>query len=241
MTGTTSLHGASYFTVPEAAVGLPPGSARQRPAAFALSAVRASAFGVLVYLIGRRLFGRATGALCSIAVLLDIDRATLVAHSSADFFLTLFLFASIYATLTRRRTCCPGRRSCWPRSRSRWRSPASCTSSPSRDRIDGAHAQPRSSRSLAIPLSLLSNQLLRRLADGLRALLRLVRRDERGLADAGERPPALRPLGRARADDLRRDGAVRGARARRGSAATRGGSRTRSSSCRSASSWATSP
>lgn len=102
VTGTTSLHGASYFTVPKPLSVFLLGPLGSAPAAFGLSAVCAAGFGVLVYLIGRRLFGRATGVLCSIAVLLDIDRATLTAHSSADFFLTLFLFGSIYATLTRR-------------------------------------------------------------------------------------------------------------------------------------------
>lgn len=102
LTGTTSLHDASYFTVPKPLLVFLLGPLDSAQAAFAVSALAAAAFGALVYLIGSRVFGRTVGILCSLVLLLDVDRATLTARASADFFLTLFLFASIYATLTRR-------------------------------------------------------------------------------------------------------------------------------------------
>jgi hypothetical protein len=100
--GVTSLHDASYFTVPKPLLVFLLGPLDSAQAAFLVSAVAAAAFGALVYLITARLFGRTVGVLCSLALLLDVDRATLTVRASADFYVALFLYASIYATLTRR-------------------------------------------------------------------------------------------------------------------------------------------
>ena len=91
----------AYFTVP-AVARVPLGPLDSAQAAFAVSAVAAGIFGALVYLIGRNVFDRTVGVLCSLMLLVDIDRATLTSRASADFFLTLFLFGSIYAALLRR-------------------------------------------------------------------------------------------------------------------------------------------
>jgi len=102
ITGATSLHDAAYFTVPKPLLVFLLGPLDSATAAFGVSAVAAAAFGALLYLITREAFGRSVGVLCSLVLLLDIDRATLTARASADFFLTLFVFASIYAMLARR-------------------------------------------------------------------------------------------------------------------------------------------
>ena len=69
---------------------------------FVVSAVLSAWLGAVVYLVGRIAFGRAAGVLFSLALLLDVDRATLTLHSSADLYVTTLLFTSIYCTLTRR-------------------------------------------------------------------------------------------------------------------------------------------
>jgi hypothetical protein len=102
VTGTTSLHDAPYFTVPKPLLVFLLGPLDNAQAAFAVSALAAGVFGALVYLIATRLFGRPAALLCSAVLLLDVDRATLTARASADFFLALFLFASIHLTLGRR-------------------------------------------------------------------------------------------------------------------------------------------
>ena len=102
LTGTTSLHDAAYFTVPKPLLVFLLGPLDSALAAFTVSALAAGAFGALVYLITRQAFGRTVAVLCSAVLLLDIDRATLTTRASADFFLTLFVFASIYAVLVRR-------------------------------------------------------------------------------------------------------------------------------------------
>jgi hypothetical protein len=102
LTGTTALHDAAYFTVPKPLLVFLLGPLDNAQAAFAVSALAAGIFGALVYLIGRRVFDRTVGIVCSLMLLVDIDRATLTSRASADFFLTLFLFASIHAALVRR-------------------------------------------------------------------------------------------------------------------------------------------
>jgi hypothetical protein len=71
------------------------------PAVFVVSALCSALLGVLVYAIGRIAFGETVGILWSLALLLDVDRAALTLHSSADFYVTVLLFASIYCSLTR--------------------------------------------------------------------------------------------------------------------------------------------
>jgi hypothetical protein len=102
ITGSTALHGTSYFTVPKPLLVFLLGPLDNAPAAFAVSAICAGLFGALIYLICRRVFGRNTAILCSAVLLLDVDRVTLSARVSADFFLAFLLYASIEAALVRR-------------------------------------------------------------------------------------------------------------------------------------------
>ena len=102
LAGATSLHDAPYFMVPKPLPVLLLGPLDSAPAAFAVSVLAAGVLGSLVYRIGHALFGRTTGILCSLALLLDVDRASLALHSSADFHLTVLLFAAIWASLSRR-------------------------------------------------------------------------------------------------------------------------------------------
>jgi hypothetical protein len=101
-TGVTSLHDAPYFTVPKPLLVFLLGPLDSAHATFVVSTVCAGLFGTLVYLICRKVFDRTTGILCSALLLLDVDRMTLTARGSADFYLALLLYASIYAALVRR-------------------------------------------------------------------------------------------------------------------------------------------
>jgi hypothetical protein len=100
--GSTALHDTAYFAVPKPLLVFVLGPLGSPAAAFAVSALGAAALGALVYLIGRDVFGRTAGILASALLLLDVDRATLALHASADFFVALFLYASIHAALGRR-------------------------------------------------------------------------------------------------------------------------------------------
>ncbi len=102
LTGTMALHDVAYFTVPKPLLVFLLGPLDSAQAAFAVSAGAAGLFGALVYLIARRVFDRNVAAACALLLLVDVDRATLTARASADFFLALFLFASIHAALVRR-------------------------------------------------------------------------------------------------------------------------------------------
>jgi hypothetical protein len=104
LAGTTALHETAYFTVPKPLLVFLLGPLDSAQAAFAVSALAAGAFGALVYLIARQAFGRTTAILCSALLLVDVDRATLTSRASADFFLALFLYASIWAATARRWT-----------------------------------------------------------------------------------------------------------------------------------------
>jgi hypothetical protein len=100
--GITSLHDVPYFTVPKPLPVFLLGPLANAPAVFVVSALLSAWLGVLVYQIGRIAFGQTAGVLFSLALLLDVDRATLTLHSSADLYVTVLLFTSIYCTLTRR-------------------------------------------------------------------------------------------------------------------------------------------
>jgi len=102
VTGTTSLHDASYFTVPKPLLVFLLGPLDNAQLAFGVSALAAALFGALVYLIAKRAFGRSTAVLCSLVLLLDVDRAVLTTRASADFFVALFLYGSIWLALERR-------------------------------------------------------------------------------------------------------------------------------------------
>jgi hypothetical protein len=100
--GITALHDVPYFTVPKPLPVFLLGPLADASAVFVVSAVLSAWLGAVVYLIGRIAFGRAAGVLFSLALLLDVDRATLTLHSSADLYVTTLLFTSVYCTLTRR-------------------------------------------------------------------------------------------------------------------------------------------
>jgi len=100
--GVTALHDVSYFTVPKPLLVFALGPLASAPAAFAVSALVSSALGALVYLIARDAFGRTPAILASLLLLLDVERATLTLHSSADLYVAFFLFAAIRCTTMRR-------------------------------------------------------------------------------------------------------------------------------------------
>ncbi len=109
VTGIHALRGVPYFTVPKPLLVFLLGPLDDPRLAFALSASAAAALGTLVYLIGRRAFGAAAGTVASLALLLDIQGATLTLGSNADLYLTVFLFASVYCAMGRRyvaSACC---------------------------------------------------------------------------------------------------------------------------------------
>jgi hypothetical protein len=100
--GLTALHDVPYFTVPKPLLVFVLGPLGSASVAFALSAGLSALLGLLVYAIGRQAFDRTTGVLFSLLLLLDVDRAVLALHSSADFYVTLLLLTAIWATMTRR-------------------------------------------------------------------------------------------------------------------------------------------
>lgn len=100
--GVTALHDVPYFTVPKPLLVFLLGPLDSAQAAFAVSALAAGAFGALVYLIARPALGRGVAIVASAMLLVDVDRATLTARASADFFLALFLYAAVLATMRRR-------------------------------------------------------------------------------------------------------------------------------------------
>jgi hypothetical protein len=107
--GIHALREVPYFTVPKPLLVFLLGPLGDPRLAFAVSAIAAAALGTLVYLIGRQAFGVAAGTVASLALLLDIQDATLTLRSSADLYLTAFLFASVYCAMRRRyvaSACC---------------------------------------------------------------------------------------------------------------------------------------
>jgi hypothetical protein len=99
---TNGLHGISYFTVPKPLLVFVFGPFASVPLAFACSAVASALLGVLVYLIGRAVFGRTAGVLLSLVLLLDVEKMTLTLRSSADLWVAFFLCLSIYLSIARR-------------------------------------------------------------------------------------------------------------------------------------------
>jgi hypothetical protein len=100
--GLASTHAGPSFVVPKPLLLLLFGPLDSAPAAFAVSALAAGALGALVYLVARSVFDRTIAIACSLALLLDVDRASLALRSSADFHLTVLLFAAMWASLSRR-------------------------------------------------------------------------------------------------------------------------------------------
>jgi hypothetical protein len=102
LAGSEALHDLPYFTVPKPLLVLALGPLGDASAAFAVSAVASAALGCLVYLVGRAAFGRGVGALVSLLLLLDVEKAVLTLRSSADLFVAVLLFATIHCSLRRR-------------------------------------------------------------------------------------------------------------------------------------------
>lgn len=103
--GVTALQAIPYFPVPKPLPVFLLGPLADVHAVFALSALLSAWLGVVVYLIGRRAFGRTAGVAWSLLLLLDVDRAVLTLHSSADLYVTALLLSSILATMTQRYAC----------------------------------------------------------------------------------------------------------------------------------------
>jgi len=100
---TTALHGAAFFNQPKPLLVFGLGPLGDATLAFYCTAVASAALGTLVYLIGRRAFGQATAILWSLLLLLDPQKGFLTLKSSADLYLTVFLFAAIFFLLAGRR------------------------------------------------------------------------------------------------------------------------------------------
>lgn len=92
----TSLYGATYFMHPKALLVFALGPLADASAAFYCTTIASAALGSLVYLISRDHFGRLTALLVSAFLLLDPSKAILTLKSSADLYVALFLFASIW-------------------------------------------------------------------------------------------------------------------------------------------------
>ena len=64
--------------------------------AFYITAVMSAVLGSIVYLVGRHFFSRGLGILLSLFLLLDPFKGILTLESSADLYVTLFLFLALY-------------------------------------------------------------------------------------------------------------------------------------------------
>jgi hypothetical protein len=98
---STVLHGVSYFTVPKPLLVFVLGPLADASAAFTVSAVVAAGIGALVYLIGRDTFGRVVGVLLSLALLLDVEKAVLTLRSSADLWVTALVLGGLWLSMRR--------------------------------------------------------------------------------------------------------------------------------------------
>jgi hypothetical protein len=92
----TSLYGVTYFMHPKALLVFALGPLADVSAAFYCTTIASAVLGSLVYLISRDHFGRLTALLVSAFLLLDPSKAMLTLKSSADLYVALFLFASIW-------------------------------------------------------------------------------------------------------------------------------------------------
>jgi hypothetical protein len=192
VTGTTSLHDAPYFTVPKPLLVFLLGPLDNAQLAFAVSALAGALFGALVYLIAKRVFGRTIAVLCSLVLLLDVDRATLTARASADFFVR----SSCTARSARARAPLPlGGLTIALAALVAGRSP--CVVHPRRQ-AGIARRAGRAPRSLvAVPLTMLARPAP---PAAVRSGVPPARRDERWRADGDGRPAAF--PGHAGEDDL---------------------------------------
>lgn len=96
LTGNTALFGVSYFPLPKPLLVFTLGLLGNVRLAFYCSAIASATLGSLLYLVGREYFGRAAGILFSLLLLADSSMWVLTLRSSADMYITLFLFLAIY-------------------------------------------------------------------------------------------------------------------------------------------------
>ncbi len=97
-----ALHDLPYFTVPKPLLVFLLGPLADPSLAFACTAVLSAALGAFVYLAAREAFGRGVGLALSLLLLLDVEKAVLTLRSSADLYVAVFLFATIWLSLRRR-------------------------------------------------------------------------------------------------------------------------------------------
>ncbi len=103
------LHPTQFFPVPKPLLCFTFGLLGNAQWAFYCSALASAFLGSLSYLIGRHFFNHATGLFLSIFLLLDPLKGILTVESSADLYLTVFLFSAIYLFSTNRflpSSCC---------------------------------------------------------------------------------------------------------------------------------------
>src|SRR5574337_111194 len=96
LSGSTALFGVSYFPHPKPLLVFTLGLLGNVRLAFYCSAIASALLGSLLYMIGRDCFGRTTGVLFSLLLVADSSMWVLAVRSSADMYLTLFLFVAIY-------------------------------------------------------------------------------------------------------------------------------------------------
>jgi hypothetical protein len=94
--GDATLHGIAYFTHPKALLVFALGPLGSATLALAITALASAALGTIVYLISRDHFGKTTALIVAAFLLLDPSKAVLTLKSSADLYVALFLFATIY-------------------------------------------------------------------------------------------------------------------------------------------------
>jgi hypothetical protein len=99
---SSGLHGIPYFTVPKPLLVFGFGPTGSVSVAFLCSAAASGAVGTLAYRLGDAVFGRATGILLSLLLLLDVEKMTLTLRSSADLYVGVLLLVAIDLSLRRR-------------------------------------------------------------------------------------------------------------------------------------------
>ena len=102
LTHDPSLFDVRYFMHPKPLLVFAFGPLASASAAFYCTAVASAGLSSLVYVISRDQFGRSTALLVSAFLLLDPSKAFLSLKSSADLYVALFLFASVWLCERRR-------------------------------------------------------------------------------------------------------------------------------------------
>jgi hypothetical protein len=96
VTHNAALFGVPYFTHPKPLLVFTLGPLASASLAFYCSAIASAILGSLLYLIGREAFGRMAGILFSLLFLADSSTSVLTLKSSADMYITFFLFLALY-------------------------------------------------------------------------------------------------------------------------------------------------